>query len=240
MNIYKQISELIDIENMNLSQTEERILMYLHSNMENVEGLGVRDIADKCYCSTAAIHRFVQKFGCSGFKDFKTQISTARALEAEVGSKFGKEISEMARYVDSLDVSDFTANFRKLKGKRVYIFGSGGSFVSASYLARVVNEYGIDATAFSPFERGGMRNLADAVIFISNTGDTKMILDQVKICQVDNTPTYAITKRGSILADNVRYKIVHDQVFDRNIHIERESQLMIIMIIEKLIHELLT
>lgn len=239
MNIFRQISERIEINELKFSQTEERIFTYIHNNLGNIENIGVADIADNCFCSTAAIHRFVAKFGCHGFKDFKTHIITGKTLEMSTYSPFGKELVSMAKYVETLDVSVFVESITQLKGKRIYIFGSGGSNISANYLARLLNECDIDATAYSPFERAGMKSLAAGIILISNTGDTGLILDLVTYYQQLKVPIYAITKQGSLLANKANYTLVHNHQFNRLNHSERESQLMLMMLIEKLFNELL-
>lgn len=239
MNIFRQINEGFEIKELKFSKTEERIFQYIRNNLYQIEQIGVSDIAENCYCSTAAIHRFVAKFGCQGYKDFKTQVITTKTLEMGAYSPFGKELVTMAKYVENLDVSAFKHNLEVLRNKRVYIFGSGGSNISANYFARLLCECEIDATAFSPFERAGMKSLADGVILISNTGDTSLVIDLANYYRAQKIPLYAITKQNSLLASLVDYALVHNHQFDRLKHSERESQLMLMMLIEKLFHQLL-
>lgn len=238
MNIYRQIKEDIDIADLNLSQTELRIMFYIKNEIDNIKNIGVREIAEHCYCSTASIHRFVGKFGCSGFKEFKAEIIAKQNLEATNISDFGKQLHEMTNYVEHVDTSKFTENIKRLDGSRVSIYGMGGSYITAEYLERMLADINVDATAYTPYERAGMTDLSDAVLFVSNTGDTNIIIDLANSFKMRGVPVYAITKKDSPLSKVANYSLVHNNIFNRDIHVERESQLAIMMLIEKVFHEL--
>ncbi len=231
--IYEQIHDFLGIEELGLSQTEMRILQYLHHNLYNIEQIGVKDIANHCCCSTAAIHRFVCKFGCSGYKQFKTALIASQSLSESEGTKFGKELAAMVQYIDSLDVEPFILQLQKYIGKRIYVYGAGGSYLSAMYLARLLNEANIDCDAYTVFERVGMARHCDAAIFISNTGQTQLILEQERLHSAAHIPTFAITKEGSLLAKQAQIALTHNKIFNPHSHVERESQMQIMMIIEK-------
>lgn len=238
MNLYLRISEQLEIEKLNLTATEKTIMEYIYQNLDTIEGVAVTQIADYCHCSTAAIHRFVKKFDCDGYKQFKTELISGRKVTKFSSSKFQINMNELVAYIQSLDVSNFRDQLFEYVGKRVYIYGIGGSYVSAQYIARQLNRFGIDASAFQPSERNGLRDLADAIIFISHSGETDVIVDKVKQVKFEKLPVFAITKERSTLASLADTALVHNDCFSVDNFNQKESQLATILLIEKFFYDL--
>lgn len=237
MNLYLKISEYQNIEELNLTSTEQRIIDYVYHNLEKIETLSVNMISNNCHCSTAAIHRFVKKFGCDGYKQFKTEIISGMKVTRFAGSRFQLNINELIDYIQVLDTNQFKENLLKYANKRVYVYGIGGSYVSAQYFVRQLNRFNIDATAFQPYDRSGLKDLADAIIFISHSGETDIMLDKALQVKVEKIPTFSITKKGSKLANTTDFALVHDEIFTATNFNQKESQLATILLIEKIFYD---
>lgn len=238
MNLYLRISEQAEIDQLKLTTTEAAIMKYIYENLETIDAIGVTQIANNCHCSTAAIHRFVKKFGCDGYKQFKTELVSGKRIIKFSNSKFQLNMNELVSYVQSLDVTDFREQLFKASNKRVYIYGIGGSYVSAQYIARQLNRYGIDASAYQPPERMGLTDLADSFIFISHSGETSIIIDKLMQVKMENKPVFAITKENSSLAKIADIALVHNNYFNQDNFNQKESQLATILLIEKLFYDL--
>lgn len=238
MNLYLRLSEQIEIEQLKLTSTEQTIMKYIYENIDAIEEVGVMQIANNCHCSTAAIHRFVKKFGCDGYKQFKMELLSGKKITKFSNSKFQINMNELLMYTQSLDVSNFRDQLLKQSNKRIYIYGIGGSYVSAQYLARQLNRYAIDASAYQPSERHGLYDFADSIVFISHSGDTEVILDKVKQVKLNKIPVFAITKENSMLAKLADVALVHNNYFNKDNFNQKESQLATILLIEKLFYDL--
>lgn len=238
MNLYLRISEQIDIEQLNLTATEMNIMSYIYHNIEVIEQIAVGAVAENCHCSTAAIHRFVKKFGCDGYKQFKTELISGKKVTKFSNSKFQINMNELISYIQMLDLNQFKHELMKLESKRVYVYGIGGSYVSAQYLVRQLNRFKIDAVAYQPSDRNGLLDLADAVILISHSGETSELVDKSQKLKLETIKTFAITKENSTLAKAVDHALVHNDAFSINNFNQKESQLATILLIEKLFYEL--
>lgn len=238
MNLYLRISEQVEIDQLKLTTTEEAIMKYIYENIEAIDDIGVIQIANNCHCSTAAIHRFVKKFGCDGYKQFKTELVSGKRIIKFSNSKFQLKMNELVTYIQTLDVSRFREHLFTKENKRVYIYGIGGSYVSAQYLARQLNRYGIDASAYQPSERVGLTDLADAFIFISHSGETGFIIDKITQVKLDKMPIFAITKENSTISKLADVALVHNNFFNKDNFNQKESQLATILLIEKLFYDL--
>ncbi len=238
MNIYLQISEHQDIEQLNLTATENNILNYIYHNLDQIDDISVKQIADNCHCSTAAIHRFVGKFGCAGFKQFKVELLSGKKVSRFTDSRFQINMMDLVSYIQSLNVNLFKDNLLKFAGKRVYVYGLGGSYVSAQYLVRQLNRFEIDASAYQPSDRSGLKDLADAVIFISHSGDTDELIDKAKQVKLEGIVTFAVTKEASRLAEIVDHSIVHNETICVDDFNQKESQLATMLLLEKIFYDL--
>lgn len=238
MNIYLRISERIDINKLNLTSTEETIFEYVFQNINNIEVISVSKIAESCHCSTAAIHRFVAKFDCNGYKQFKAEIVSGKKMTKFSNSTFQLQMIEMASYIQSLDITEFKDNLLNYENKRVYVYGVGGSYVSAQYFIRQLNRFKIDASAYRLSDREGLMDHADAVVFLSHSGQTNNIIDKAISTKANQIPTFALTKDGSKLADIVDFAICHNDKFNSDNYNQKESQLATIMLIEKIFYDL--
>lgn len=237
MNLYLQISE--QSVNFKLTKTEKNIMKYIYVNLEEIENISVNAIARECHCSTAAIHRFVKKFGCDGYKQFKTEIISGKKITKFSNSKFQLNMNELVMEIQGLDTSEFSKELNKYINKRIYVYGIGGSYVSAQYFARQLNRLKIDASAYQPAERQGLNDLADGIIFISHSGETDTLVDKIKQVKLEGIPTFAITRKGSEVANQVDTKLVHNEIFNITNFNQKESQLATVLLIEKLFYDLI-
>lgn len=238
MNIYLQITEQTNLEHLNLTATEKNIMEFIYHNIATINEITVSQISEQCHCSTASIHRFVNKFGCSGYKQFKAEIISGMKVTRFESSKFQLNVNNLIDEIQELDVESFKTNLLKYQGKRIYVYGVGGSFISAQYLARQLNRLDIDAIAYRVADRDGLNELANAVIFISHSGETDVLVEKVKKVQLEKIPTFAITRGASRLSKLVDYPLVHNDLFNADNFNQKESQLATILLIEKIFYNL--
>lgn len=239
MHLYNQIIEYEDFEASNFTTTEFRILEYVRDNLDRIDEINVTDISAACFCSTASIHRFVNKFGCQGYKQFKSEILASKVIDNSSYSEFGGEVISGLKHIESIEIDNFVQSIKQLKGKRVYIYALGASQVSALYFARLLSEVDIDATSYVPYELSGIKETAEAIFVISNSGETRPVIEQAQRYLNENMPVYALTRSNSSLAKLVENNLVHNNQFNNNHHVRRESQLYLMLMIERLFDHLI-
>lgn len=87
----------------------------------------------------------------------------------------------------------------------IYMVGTGGSFVSACYAAKIVNSFQKSSNAVACHPRDIVINRlgkVNAVFLFSYSGSTKDILNIYNLCKANKIPVYLVTKkRGSDLSD---------------------------------------
>ncbi len=238
MDLYLKIYNQTNVEQLNLTNTEKTIMKYIYLNRDNFEHVTISEISKNCHCSRAAIHRFVNKYDCSGFKQFKTELVSSRRFTKFSTSQFQINMNDLISYIQSIDTSSFRDKLLTLKNKRIYVYGVGASYISAQYLSRQLNRYDIDAIAYQLTDRDGLTDLADAIFFISHSGETSNIVEKAHQVQLSSIETFAITRSDSSLAKLCDISLVHNEKFTINDFTQKESQLATILLIENLFYEL--
>lgn len=237
MNLYHNIFVVTPDTIFNsLTPTEMKIHQYIKTQKASIDKLTVTLIAEKCFCSTAAIDRYVKKFEKNGFKDFKATLlfdfQQAEAYKSE--DQFSVNTFQIVQYVAQYDCSTFIEKLLALKSKRIYITGIGSSYISAMYLERKLNMLGFDASSLLYFEYMEFKPNCDAIIFISNTGETHFLLELLEYFKSINVPTFAITRHNSKIAKKVDYCIEHNRSFNLKEPEKQDNQLIILLLIEKI------
>jgi Transcriptional regulators len=234
---YQQIAQLND--------TETSIYQYIINHMESVLKMSVRDLANETYVSTATIVRFCQKMGCDGFVDFKAQLklfhegSTPPVVDDEIdvlldffnytkGETFKKSIQRFVEHIQ--------------EASTICFIGIGSSGTLGEFAARYFSNIGYFSWSISdPYYPPLItHNDNHLLIVLSESGETREVIDQIRVYQSKNTKILTITnKPGSTIdrmADGSIYYFVQDVVLPQTYNIS--SQVPVLYIIERLTREL--
>ncbi len=234
---YKQISLLND--------TEIKIYHYVIQNIEKVQNYTIRDLASATYVSTATIVRFCQKLDCSGFVEFKTKLkifydkSQLPAIEDEVDV-----LLDFFEYTKSDDFkSRINTSVKYIQeAKTICFIGIGTSGILGEYGARYFSNIGyfswsITDPYYPPLVDNNETHL---IIVLSESGETREVIDQVRIYQNKHTKILSITNvPGSTIdkmSDASIYYYVKDIVLPQTYNIS--TQVPVLYILERLTREL--
>lgn len=201
-----------------LSASENRIADYVLNAPESVLSGTVRKLADSNGVSEATVVRFFHHIGYAGLKDFKIAISEERVLDrGRIPDDFALRPSDtmhdikckvfsgcMEALGDTLDLLD-DAEFEKAvdvlaRASYVEIFGIGGAAAAARSALHNFRKIGIRVNYTASFNFEYMQpahfDAGDAVIAISRSGETRDVVESVKIAKQKGAVVIAISDIG--------------------------------------------
>jgi len=214
-----------------LSASENRIADYVLNAPESVLSGSVRELAHNNGVSEATVVRFFHHIGYAGLKDFKIAISEERILErGRIPDDFALRPSDtmhdikckvfsgcMEALSDTLDLLD-DAELEKAvdvlaRASYVEIFGIGGAAPAARSALHNFRKIGIRVNYTASFNFEYMQSAhfdaGDAVIAISRSGETKDVVESVKIAKQKGAVIIGISDIGeSSLAKFADYRLV--------------------------------
>lgn len=221
------ISKLI--QGKNLSELDEKIVHYIIEHIDDILEKGVRGVAKDNYTSPSTIIRLAKKLGYTGFIDLYYQIlpmvKKVEGSQADNDEDFLR-ISQKDFFKENSreDIEQFIQQVLYLKQKYLFIYATGFSAIAAEYLYKkllVLGKKTIIATgtdSIGVFEN----NLEDigALIVISKSGETQLVIDKLLVAKEQNIFTVTFTKettnRAAEISD-LNFKIIdNNKLDDRN------------------------
>lgn len=203
------------------NSTEKKIADYILENSEDILHITIKDLSENCGVSQAAVVRFCKQLQFNGFKDFKANIASDilnfnRDNEEEdkyTDIKPGDDLKSIIENVcinnkksidDTLSVLDYNEVKRTVnavhKAKRIDFYGVGASWIVAldgmqkfmriGKYSCAYSDAHLQVTAASTLQKG------DVVFALSYSGETKDIVDAVKVAKESGALIVAVTKYG--------------------------------------------
>lgn len=189
-----------------LNDTEAKIYRHVIDHLDNIFELGVRELANDTFTSTATVIRMYKKLGCKSFNEFKQVLISYFRNESFSPEKEYTRLTENARYAVTEDFQAQIIQGANLiqQAHAVLVFGVGKSGAIAAYGARFLSNVGHFALAvqdlnYPPLLRG---QNDDVVIAVSESGETEVLLHQLIGYRENEMKIIAVTaNRQSALAE---------------------------------------
>jgi DNA-binding MurR/RpiR family transcriptional regulator len=225
--------------------TEQEIIKYIESNLNDLDKLTIRSLAAFTYTSTTTVNRFCNHICAGGFREFKIQLikevnhtnPNVENVSFDVPFSYndslnsiGKSISNIVTQaiVDtevSLDYDIVLKVVLKImKADRLFVFGKGDSFIAAKEFKNrllKINRYVLLAdenheTAYN------VRNMTshDFALFITYSGNHKGYNSYITLLNEEKIPTAIITANNNTkLSKSCDYiiNIPRDESYDEKI-----------------------
>lgn len=233
---YRQIAEL--------NETETSIYQYVIKNIPEVVKMSVRDLANATHVSTATVVRFCQKLECQGFVEFKTKLRLFN--QGLVLPDIDDEIDVILEFFNYARSDDFKAKIKKFveyvqEAEMICFLGIGTSGLLGRYGARYFSNIGYFCQGIDdPYYPPPSQVSNGLLIVLSESGETREIIDQVKMYQSHNTKIVVITNKPGTTIDGMSdlsiYYYVKDIVLPQTYNIS--SQIPVLYIIERITREL--
>ena len=209
----------------NLTTAERKIATYVIESPQEVTGLTVHQLAEKCGVASSAVIRFCKTIQLQGFSELKLELArelgskreeqknTLPAVEHESGTEgvvrkvFQAGMHTLQDTLDKLDFSKIEKMSEVLvNAKHIFIFGLGTSSTVVLDAQYRLSQLGLWATACTDILLMGVTgaNLeqGDVVLAISHSGRTKAVVDAVRLAKKKGATVLAITS----FTDSFLYK----------------------------------
>ncbi len=198
------------------TSAERKVATYVLESPQEVTGLTVHQLAEKCGVASSAVIRFCKTIQLQGFAELKIELARELGSKREeqkntiptVGLESGTEgvvrkvfQSGMDTLQDTLDKLDFSKIEKMsemlVNAKHIFIFGLGTSSTVVLDAQYRLSQLGLWATACTDILLMGVTgaNLekGDVVLAISHSGRTKAVVDAVRLAKKKGATILSIT-----------------------------------------------
>lgn len=197
---------LIEIQKQfnKFTNKETDIAQYILESKAKVKDMSITELADKTGTSTATITRFSKKVGAKNFVELKMQINSSNHLDhdTEVDDLFVnitdyyKEVLDNSRKL--VDINKIISLVDRIKSaEKIYIYGIGSSGLTADEMRLRLLRMGFHVSSITDSHlmkiNSAIISENDLVIAISISGQTKEIVESLKIAQKNGAKTLLIT-----------------------------------------------
>lgn len=196
------LSEIINSHYDSFNQTDFYIIKAILSMHDQIEKMGIEELAKKCNTSKSSIMRLTQKLGFSGYSEFKNYVKWENHQKEtksvvnifdHIKDDFQKTILQVE---DSTKLEMLT---KKIKNsKQIILYGTGQAqrycAMEMQRLFMLVNKHMYYIGASDEF-RLTCKNLDqdDLVIILSLSGNVKKIKETLQILKLNNVEVASIT-----------------------------------------------
>lgn len=216
-----------------LSNAEKKVATYFLDNVDRIFSLPIAQLAEESGVSQIAWVRFSKTLGFDGLKDLKKNLfedlndALAEDEKADEGVftdvRDYTSIDQMAKTVKNSSIKAIEHTIKLLdvdtmqqiadlviNAKTIRIFGVGASALVAedlnNKLMRIGKNVYFGRDSHLQLTYGSCAGKEDVCIFISNSGNTKEILEILQLVKASECPTVALTQfRKSSLAGACDY-----------------------------------
>ncbi len=200
----------------NFTPAERKVATYVINAPQEVTGLTVHQLAEKCGVASSAVIRFCKTVQLQGFSELKLELArelgsrreeqrnTVPSVGHESGTEgvvrkvFGAGMSTLQDTLDKLDFLKVEKMSQALvRAKHIFIFGLGTSSTVVNDAQYRLSQLGLRATACTDILQMGVTasNMeeGDVVLAVSHSGRTKAVVDAVRLAKKSGATVLAIT-----------------------------------------------
>ncbi len=213
MSCLLRIKETMD----DFTSNERKIADYIILNFSNLKDLSAQDIAIESDTSNAAVFRFSQKLGFSGFLAMKKELlleqsiidtsptylpineSNVRSFISQTANQNQSQLSDIYQLIEPNVLNDVISVL--LDSKRIFLFGVGSSaLVCQDFMFNLLR---LNMNVFfhedTRLQLTLINNMTqdDVALAISNSGESKEVYSALKLCQKKQIKTISITQSKS-------------------------------------------
>lgn len=184
------------LKNKKLTDIEKELIKYINSNIDNLEGVGVRQIASQHFTSPATVVRMSKKLGFSGYVELYHYLKNNKE-QAETN----RQSAIVDYHVDDLKIQDYSRQIRQIYNesnqKIILIYATGFSGIAGEYLSKKLLVNGISVIYLSEKDsvaiiENNVKNIS-MFIGISKSGKTNRLIDKMEFIKQYNVPIILFT-----------------------------------------------
>lgn len=219
------LRDLINSRQESFSETEKEILNYMLDNQLTVESMTISSLAAAAHVSKSSVIRLTKKLGFSGYSELKYFLKSSKDNPNnnlyDVLANQRKDLEDTKKYLDQLDFEPFIHLLAN--ANIVYCYGTGYAQKNAanefsksllgcqvrSMVLPAKTEFDVSMSAFTK---------QDLVIFISLSGETDEMKEDLKILKLRQIPFVTITEFSQNYMSSLANYSLHYHVTPMVIH----------------------
>ena len=184
-----------------LSQKEKDIADYILKHKENIENISITNLSKEIGASTSTITRFSKKINCESFVQMKIKLNTTNSSTQEddlfsaVHNYYTEVIERTNHLINKKLILKIIEEIKK--AKKIYIYGVGSSGLTATEFMQRLLRMGFNVSSITDSHmmiiNSSIVSKEDLVIGISISGETKEIIDSLRISQKNGAHTIGVT-----------------------------------------------
>lgn len=203
-----------------LRKSERKVCDFVLAHLHDIIKMRIVDLAYGADVSEPTVVRFCRAVGCAGFQDFKLQLAQQLAHKKEfaafaisdndsiedLGHKvFDATVATLGQVRDALNPEKIEAAITAItKARRVEFYGFGASAAVAIDAQHKFFRLQISSAVYSDPHMQTMSALSldknDVVIAISQSGQTKALVDAIGLANEQGVTTIALAPSGTAVA----------------------------------------
>lgn len=238
------------------SPQEKRLAEYILEDPEQVQRMGITELAAACGTSPATVTRFCKSLRFKGFPDFKMRLIGELSRTADAGTYqdivAGRPLKEIVRAIEANHLTSITDTTRLLEpevleraisalrsARRIDLYGMGTSSIVAQDFYQKLIRLGKSCTAFADshmqITSASTLNEGDVAFAISYSGETPETIAALQCAKDVGALTLSLTRYGTsplpALADIPLYTSSLEEGVRRGPMASRIAQLHVIDIL---------
>lgn len=203
-------------EQKNFSESESIIATYLLTNFRKLAGMSTRELARNAYTNSAAIVRFSQKLGFTGYTEFKVQflaemmqyinhpangellVSTHDSIYALIEKVTAIEVDTLKYTRSILNPEDFLKALPLFsKSEHIDFYATDNNLdiarIAAAGFIMANKCSSVNSSMTMQYLQATGGSKTHLGFFISRTGSNRMLLDIARLLKMKHTPIISIT-----------------------------------------------
>lgn len=186
-----------------LTELDNEILHYFVEHIDEVQDMGVRDVAKQVYTSPASVIRLSKKLGYTGYTDmYYSLLPLIKKAENEpVGNRnsiLHTQLEDVWQNHSPKLMQEFSEHVLNMKQQYIFIYATGFSSIMTEYMYKKLLVLGRKTILASGSDSIGVfeNNLDDigAIIVVSKSGETEQVYEKVKKATNANIYTVSFTR----------------------------------------------
>ena len=249
-NIMQSIHQL----KHSLRKSEAKVCSFVLANQQQVIQMRIVDLASAAEVSEPTVVRFCRAVACTGFQDFKLQLAQYLATQqefesfeiaandsvAELGYKvFDATLATLSQVRDAINPKSIENAIEAIsKAGRVEFYGFGASAAVAADAQHKFFRLQISSAVYSDPHIQTMSAMSldsnDVIVAISQSGQTKALIDAIRIANNVQATTIALAPTDSAVSRESQIAINIDAEEEVEIYTPLSSRIAHLVVIDLL------
>lgn len=237
-----------------LRKSERKVCEYVLNHLDSVIQMRIVDLASAAAVSEPTVVRFCRAVDCTGFQDFKLklaqQLATKQAFESfeitdndSIGDLaikvFDATLATLSQVRDAINPDAIEAAIKAItQAKRVEFYGFGASAAVAADAQHKFFRLQISSAVYSDPHIQAMSAMSltanDVVVAISQSGQTRALIDAIRLANEAGATTIALAPTDSAVARESQIAIYIDAEEEVEIYTPLSSRIAHLVVIDLL------